>query len=671
MNPKELGLRNHPHAVAILDQAQVCFKLNYEILLIYQRDTETKDGLDKAKTPLPRFGPMHTVNRYDELVRLLWNALDGEPPIPVDHIGLAIATTGAVTVLDDDRGGAILTQLYRDGKLDAAMTPPLVQTPRGIHGYFKGGIRGRSGKFKGYLGLDVKGHNGYVICPPTVIGGKTYEWRSELVHADALPPLPLAVVEALGRTAQEAQRQFDQFSGNKADLYSATRAIVNFVAEHDQLITIGQIDNSVYQVAARIADFGIPESTCAILLERDFFGFIEQQQADPYTLTKMATTVANAYRYRENAVGAASIETTFQEIPSAPTSETSEGPPAAGVDDLGARDLLDAIEEAPPVWLVDELITVGSPVAIIAQSGQHKTNVALALCYALSMGRHFGPYRIARAGKILYMDFEGGAGTRERMLRLTETMGLMPPRGWFHYTDKPYFLTDDHDVQKIGQFVKHYGIDLVVFDTFARAVAGVDENDAKDMGRIVARLDQLRAHTGAAIMIIAHTPKSGVNTIRGSGAIDASMHTRISVEITSRPGIEPVEVRMTASHVKDSYSGRSMTLINRAARGIALVPGGGFAVVDPAKAVEELAWEMIDAAGRPIRRRALTLAIVNSGMCRETTAKKIIAELIGQGYRGGVFTAPWATRNTGKRLLWWEPKISLAGVNPEIENLIG
>ena len=133
------------------------------------------------------------------------------------------------------------------------------------------------------------------------------------------------------------------------------------------------------------------------------------------------------------------------------------------------------------------------------------------------------------------------------MLRLTEVMGLIPARGAFHYTDKPYFLTDDQDVQAIGKYIKRHAIDLVVFDTWARAIRGAEENDAKEMGLVIARLDQLRMFTGAALMIIAHTPTT--TAASGSMALSrkAGTITRRAITIpTIQSWLCPISSTLTA-----------------------------------------------------------------------------------------------------------------------------
>ncbi len=662
MSPVEIktqALRDaHPHAKNIIRHAEVYIKWRYPVLLVYQRDTETLEGIDKAKTPLPMFGPMHTCTDMPRFITLFHRlTLGSDRPIPFDNIGLGIATTGAITVLDDDHQGTTLHKLIEDGLLDQATydAAPIVITRRGPHMYGKGGVQGRSGKFKGYPGLDIKGHNGYVLAPPTVVAGHTYKFKQKLVPAEDLPTLPTPLIEALSQARELGLREEDAISTNVADLHRARRVVYNMVATHDQIIESGNRNTCVYELAAAIGDLGVPETACCALLEREFFDYFEQPPDNPFSVDDMARHIANAYRYRQSATGHASVEAYFDEI------EETEEPQKD--DDGGFRDFSDAIAEPAPKWLIDELITVGSPVGIIGKSGHGKTNAALALCYALSVGMDFGPYKIQKPAKVAYVDMEGGAGTRQRMLALSDYHGITPPTGMFVYTDTQHYVTSAFDFVRLGKYLKRNRVDLVVIDTWARAIAGTDENKAQDMGLLVKRLDELRVYTGTAVMLVAHTPKSGQFTIRGSGAIDASLHTRIGVEQLSEPDAWPMEVSFTPLHVKDSYSGRAVRLINRVEEGVALVPHDYFAKVIAGDDVVEaagVAYTVIKDSG-PLTPKELIVWLQNDLGWSRQKGRDVVEKLHGIAFMNGTFQAV-GTRT--KKLRW----ISDAG---RVDTLIG
>src|SRR5260370_38312295 len=97
-------------------------------------------------------------------------------------------TTGAVTgvfVIDldvDEEKGIDGRKVYKDLCLKNGGTPDTIaqQTPRGgLHLLFRDeglGVKNSAGKLG--LGIDVRGHGGYIVIAPSVMtGGKTEQWR--------------------------------------------------------------------------------------------------------------------------------------------------------------------------------------------------------------------------------------------------------------------------------------------------------------------------------------------------------------------------------------------------------------------------------------------------------------------------------------------------------------
>lgn len=98
----------------------------------------------------------------------------------------------------------------------------------------------------------------------------------------------------------------------------------------------------------------------------------------------------------------------------------------------------------------------------------------------------------------------------------------------------------------------------IVVDTQARSTVGLDENDARDMGRAVAALDRLRAATGACVLLVHHTGRTGTHG-RGSTAVTGALQTELMVSkqgrlITvrtgkSKDGPEPDDVEFELTDV--------------------------------------------------------------------------------------------------------------------------
>ena len=63
---------------------------------------------------------------------------------------------------------------------------------------------------------------------------------------------------------------------------------------------------------------------------------------------------------------------------------------------------------------------------------------------------------------------------------------------------------------------------LIVIDTLWCAMGGADENSAKDMGVVVARLKRIAEATGAAILVVHHPGKDEAKGMRGSSSLFAA-----------------------------------------------------------------------------------------------------------------------------------------------------
>src|SRR5207244_4185411 len=93
---------------------------------------------------------------------------------------------------------------------------------------------------------------------------------------------------------------------------------------------------------------------------------------------------------------------------------------------------------------------------------------------------------------------------------------------------------------------------LVVIDTFARAIAGGNENDAQDVGLAVAAADRIRAETGACMGFVHHAGKDPTKGARGSSALRAATDTEILIEGQTRQRLA------TVSKQRDLEGGQRM-----------------------------------------------------------------------------------------------------------------
>ena len=86
---------------------------------------------------------------------------------------------------------------------------------------------------------------------------------------------------------------------------------------------------------------------------------------------------------------------------------------------------------------------------------------------------------------------------------------------------------------EIAAYIARQGIGLVVFDTFARMSAGLEENSATDVGKAVRRFDKLRELTNAGVCVVHHTAKGSPDTARGSSALNGALDSELLVRMAT------------------------------------------------------------------------------------------------------------------------------------------
>jgi Bifunctional DNA primase/polymerase, N-terminal len=114
---------------------------------------------------------------------------------PEHNVAIATGSPGPdvldVDVREDGSGFAAFNRLRREGLLDGASA--YIRTPSGgLHAYFAGSEQG-NGRLPRHH-LDFRAHGGYIIAPPSQVGGRRYEL---LKHQEGTAGLDWAAVTRL------------------------------------------------------------------------------------------------------------------------------------------------------------------------------------------------------------------------------------------------------------------------------------------------------------------------------------------------------------------------------------------------------------------------------------------------------------------------------------------
>lgn len=193
----------------------------------------------------------------------------------------------------------------------------------------------------------------------------------------------------------------------------------------------------------------------------------------------------------------------------------------------------------PPAddWLIDGLIQAQSLVVLYGPPGRGKTFLAInaALCVATGtpcLGKS------VKQGTVFFVAAEDGARTKRRVDGWLQDRGLTPPANAFYSLAAPNLFDPQivakfcDNVQKASDKTGAPG--LIVIDNLARCMAALGASDSETgvTGQIMARIDDIKAKTGAAVLLLHHTNKQD-EVERGSTTIRATADCMIMADGTT------------------------------------------------------------------------------------------------------------------------------------------
>ncbi len=182
-------------------------------------------------------------------------------------------------------------------------------------------------------------------------------------------------------------------------------------------------------------------------------------------------------------------------------------------------------------YVVKGIIAPGDVAAIIGAPGAGKSMLAPRIAYAVAQGAPVFGMR-TRQGRTLYVAAEDFTGLTQRIHALRRQFGDAPD---FALVDCGN-LGAEIEVEELRAAVADYMPTLVIIDTLGAAWAGMDENSAQDMGRVVA-LSRDLARTGCAVLLVHHTAKHGDGSPRGHSVLNGTLDSVLRLEPRDADGI--------------------------------------------------------------------------------------------------------------------------------------
>lgn len=224
----------------------------------------------------------------------------------------------------------------------------------------------------------------------------------------------------------------------------------------------------------------------------------------------------------------------------------------ADVNDLHQRDGLQAVSELlahpheapaprfrlmtaddlaalPPVrWRVPGVLPAEGIAAIYGPAGSGKTFLTLDALGAVADGREWFTHRVEPCA-VVYLALEGEAGIAQRVQAYRTRHGRAPAR--MRFIAQPFVLLERGDVAELAEAIRAAGGGggIVAIDTLNRAAPGADENDSRDMGRIIEGAKLLQAALGGLVLLIHHSGKDAAKGLRGHSSLMAALDAVIEV----------------------------------------------------------------------------------------------------------------------------------------------
>lgn len=163
--------------------------------------------------------------------------------------------------------------------------------------------------------------------------------------------------------------------------------------------------------------------------------------------------------------------------------------------------------------------------------------------------------RDAEGARVLYVAAEGAYGLNARFTAWETAWDQQIPPAQLAVLPAPVHLGNTNDVLELAGLIQTKDVGLLVIDTLARCIPGMDENSAKDMGVAVANLYRLRSAMGdhGTVLALHHTGKDKA-TVRGSSALEAGVDT---VYVTEG---DPDNLTLKRTKRKDGPVSDQMTL---------------------------------------------------------------------------------------------------------------
>ncbi len=399
-------------------------------------------------------------------------------------------------------------------------------------------------------GMDIRGDGGFIVAAPSVhASGRRYAWDVD-AHPDdvAIHDAPAAFVDRICADAPPGPGSIAPVTRAAGPLGLPMGNITDGREQYmrDTVLAVARgLRDRLNRVptAAEVFEEGWPQYAARVDLSRPGRGEAEFRAKVQYTLARIERGAIPSF-----SAPAAGSSSTVAGGDSAP----GGGEPAQ--HQRGVRLLTLAEVEAlpPPLFLIEGLVPDQGICIPYGPPKAGKTFVVLSMALHIASGRPWMGRKVMGGG-VVYVAGEGVGGLSIRIRAMRQAYDI-PADIPFWIVPRAVNFRDPKAVEALKEAIKvtvgAEPVTLIVLDTFARAMPGVDENSAEEIGVVIAACDDLKFEFAATVMPIHHMGKDTERGLRGSsaihGALDASIQItqaegRVTVKNDNQKDAEPAE----------------------------------------------------------------------------------------------------------------------------------
>lgn len=182
----------------------------------------------------------------------------------------------------------------------------------------------------------------------------------------------------------------------------------------------------------------------------------------------------------------------------------------------------------PPEYVIDGLVEHGGLSCVIGSPGIGKSTVALDMACHIATGKRWQGRKTLKT-RVLYLPGEGLAGAVQRLRAWEAEHEIDLSDGLLLGNGIILVNAVNEAWGEVAAYISRQGVGMVIFDTFARMSAGLEENSATDVGRAVRRFDRIKELTSSGVIVVHHTGKHTPDVARGSSALNGALDSELLI----------------------------------------------------------------------------------------------------------------------------------------------